>query len=270
MLNGNLLQAGLVAPNFRLDMTIQNTIEKLKMLLTDRFGTDDNPWISNEIADDAYIGTSPSGYSSYKGKFDDHLWEDREPGVEGLSNLRNNLENTGAESIFSYSMLDSENGRRYEVYTDPDINELVGVLRFPVPDDGEPYPVRLKKLKDILARSYGSVENPWLSKDEIERVKIRIATGRGGDLSGFQSTYERRGRLNRDRGDGIEGYDCLLQNMATTDAKDGDIHWVIDASKREYAIFTNSEITELFGILRFPEDWENKKKNLPPLKASTE
>lgn len=177
--------------------------------------------------------------------------ENGEKGIEGLKHLLKNLENTQTKTVLSHLMIE-ETGRRYQIYTDSEVNELIGILKFPLAEGAEPYSVRVKKLKNLVGNSFGSEENPWISKLDAEKAIFRVSDGDGIVLDSLQMTYERRGRLNEERGNGIEGFDRLLENFKTTQAKEAVVHGAVDGSQREYSILTDPEINELIGLLRFP------------------
>ncbi|MFN0140347.1 MAG: hypothetical protein ACKVQW_09705 [Pyrinomonadaceae bacterium] len=171
--------------------------------------------------------------------------------IEGLESLLENLGKTAATSIIIHKVYD-EIGRLYRVFTDSEMNVLFGVLRFPAASIMEPYSKRVEKFKKILTESYGTNENPWISKDEIEKATFEVTYGNGVLLNSIRDIYTVRSRINKERGSPIDGFECFLKNFGKVHAKTVLTHTIADRHKREYLVFTNPEITELIGMLRFP------------------
>jgi len=111
-----------------------------------------------------------------------------------------------------------------------------------------------KRLRDLLRSSFGSNENPWISKLEAERAVFRVAEGHGVSLEGARDIFSRRGRRNQKLGSPIAGFEYLLKNLETTQAQTVLIHEMIDGSRTEYRIFTDPDINELIGLLKFPKE----------------
>ena len=180
-------------------------------------------------------------------------WEIDEPSkaVDGFECFLRNMDRTRTQTVLIHKVFD-ESGRLYRVFTDPEISELFGVLRFPITNPTESYSVRILKLKKLIIDSYGSSENPWISKVGAEKAVFGVAEGDGIVLESCRMIYTRRGLLNAERGKPIEGFESLLKNLGTTGAQTILIHKMNDKSGRDYRIFTDSDIRELLGLLRFP------------------
>jgi hypothetical protein len=249
-------------------MTVR--FKKLKSLLERTFGSAENSWISTVDAENAVLDAGEKGeldhwVSYYYYMERDRVNDERRTPVDGFESLMRNLDTTRAQSAVIHRVFD-ESGRLYRVFTDPEIGELIGVLRFPISNPAIPYPVKVRRIKDLVGNAFGSEENPWISKSDMETAIFRISYGDGIPVSVLRRTYEVRGQLNEERGNGIEGFDRLLKNFTTTQATEGVVHKVVDRDQREYALFTDPAISELFGILRFPEGWMNRPSVLDSLK----
>ena len=109
------------------------------------------------------------------------------------------------------------------------------------------------KLVDLLEETFGSDENPWISNARIDLALLKVSNGKGVPLAAIQDIYWRRGRRNRLRGYPIEGFEVFLWNLKTTNTQTVLVHNLIDRAKREYAVFTDPELTQLIGLLRFPK-----------------
>lgn len=111
-----------------------------------------------------------------------------------------------------------------------------------------------QKLRELLANSFGSNENPWISNAEANRIDCHVSDGPGILVDRVRFIYANRGRRNSERGSPIEGFPSLLQNLEMTRAQKILIHRLVDARQRDYRIFTDSEMSELIGLLRFPKE----------------
>ena len=118
---------------------------------------------------------------------------------------------------------------------------------------------RTEKLKKLVADSYGSSENPWISRFDTEKAIYDPAKGKGPLTDAIRDIYSRRGLRNEKRGRPIDGFEYLLKNLHSTQAQTILIHGVIDDHRREYYLFTNPEISELIGLLRFPVERSKKQ-----------
>jgi hypothetical protein len=255
-------------------MSVPVRTEKLKGLLEQTFGSAENPWISKPKMEKA-------GFRVMQGEGDllesvrlgclsrDWANEVRGKPVDGFECLLRNMDTTQKKRVLIHGMVDAER-RKYRIFTDPEINELIGILRYPVENPRDRPKFRTDRLKRLLADSFGSDVNPWISGIEVEKAVFDVAKRDGTPLVSLQMTYERRGQLNKERGSPIEGFECLLQNMDKTDAKMALVHGAIDSRQREYHIFTDEGVDELIGLLRFPESWMDRPRGLDLLKPPTE
>jgi hypothetical protein len=186
-------------------------------------------------------------------------WENdiRGKPVKGYEYLLKNLELTQAKTVLVHEMID-ENRRRYQIFTDPKITELIGILRFSGEGLVDHREFRIEKLKELLANSFGSEENPWLSKLESERATFDIAEGHGILIESDRDIYSRRSRINDRLGKPVDGFDRFIKNLDKTRAQEVLVHEMVDDDKREYRIFTDPEIKELIGLLRFPSERPSK------------
>lgn len=236
-------------------MCRQTRTEKLKKLVVGSYGSSENPWISTVDVQNAVLDVGEKGELRHWVRYCymKRDWENDERGmpIDGYECLLRNLDTTGAQTVLIHKVFD-ESGRLYRIFTDPEIIELIGVLRFPITNAAQPYSVRIKKLKKLIADSYGSSENPWVLKSEAEKAVFDVGEGDGILLNSVRDIYSRRGRRNEERGAPIDGFECLLKNLDATQAKEILIHGMVDSSQREYSIFTDPEINELIGLLRFP------------------
>lgn len=243
-------------------MSNRNRTEKLRKLLENSFGSSENPWISRLDVENAVLDVGEKGELRHWARYGSMKrdWENDERGkpIDGFECLLRNLDTTGAQTVLIHKVFD-ESGRLYRIFTDPEIIELIGVLRFPITNAAEPYSVRIKKLKKLIADSYGSSENPWVSKPEAEKAVFDVAEGDGILLNSVRDIYTRRGRRNKKLGNPIDGFECLLKNLDTTQARTVIIHRVADEHLRKYWVFTDPEINELLGLLRFPVDRSTKR-----------
>lgn len=171
--------------------------------------------------------------------------------IDGLERLLKNLKTNRVERILIHGMVDDER-QRYSVFTDEKVNELIGLLRYPVAPLKGQSPERIKKLKELVAESFGSSENPWISEVDAEKAVFDVAEADGLPLQGAQYIFARREIVNELRGNPIDGFECLLKNLDTTRAESVLIHKMTDDNGRVYRIFTDPEISELIGLLRFP------------------
>jgi hypothetical protein len=151
-----------------------------------------------------------------------------------------------------------ENRLRYQIFTYPKITELIGILRFSGEGLVDHREFRIEKLKELLANSFGSEENPWLSKLESERATFDIAEGHGILIESVRDIYSRRSRINDRLGKPVDGFDRFIKNLDKTRAQEVLVHEMVDDDKREYRIFTDPEIKELIGLLRFPSERPSK------------
>lgn len=229
--------------------------ERLRKLLENSIGSRENPWISAVDTEYTVLDVGEKGELRHWIRYgytnrDLETCEQVKP-IDGFECLLHNLVTTAAQTVLIHKVYD-ESGRLYRIFTDSDIGELIGVLRFPIALPAEPYLIRLNRLKKLIADSYGSRENPWVSKPNEEGVVFDVAERAGILRDGVRDIYTRRGRRNKERGAPIDGFECLLENMDRTQAREILIHRMIDDSRREFRIFTNPEINELIGLLRFP------------------
>ena len=111
---------------------------------------------------------------------------------------------------------------------------------------------RSQRLCKVLENSFGTKENPWISKEQVGVDSLHAAGGDGVSISGAKDIFSRRGRRNNLRGNPIDGFECLLKNLDRTTASKILIHQITDSNGREYRVFTDLAISELVGILRFP------------------
>jgi hypothetical protein len=234
-------------------------IEKLKRLVAGKYGSSENPWISVvEMKDAVFDPVIGDGVpvDLMRDWYLIRASENEKGGntIDGFELLIKNLTSTHARTVFVHGMLDSDR-RRYSILTDSEVNELIGMLRYPEPSPRNQSSFRTKKLKALIVNSFGSSENPWISKSDAEEVIFDVADGRGILLSQIQNIYSSRGRRNEKRGSPIDGFECLLKNLDITQAKEVLIHGMVDFHGRNYRIFTDLEINELIGLLRF----SNKK-----------
>lgn len=236
-------------------MPQQSAFEKLKKLLECSYGSKVNPWISSVEAENSLLDVAEEGeldhwvrYGFVKNAEAPHPLSNS---IDGLRLLLNNLNRIGIRTVFIHKVFDNS-GRMYRVFTDSELNKLIGVLRFPISKLAEPYPVRLKKLKTLIVDSYGRNQNPWISKHDVEKAVIDIAEGDGIPLVSVQMTYQRRASLNSERGKPIKGFGQFLKHLKATTAKAILTHKIKEEIGQEYQVFTDSDIMELIGILKFP------------------
>ena len=237
-------------------MTIRIKKEKLKRLLESRFGSEENPWISERETEQAGFRVAQDNgelVADVRFRCLSKIYANNLRGrpVDGFEFLLQNMDTTQKERIVIHGMVDAER-RKYRIFTDPEMDELLGVLRYPVEDPRNRPKPRTARLKKLVSESFGSGENPWISAVEVEQTILEVARRGGVPVAELLSTYERRGRLNKERGDPIEGFDVLLQNMDRTETKMGLVHGVTDSHQRNYHLFTDEGVDELFGILKFP------------------
>jgi hypothetical protein len=109
-----------------------------------------------------------------------------------------------------------------------------------------------QNLIQLIEESFGSEENPWLSKVELTKAEIRLGK-QGIEIEAVRDIYTRRGRRNRMRNYPIKGFESLLKNLDQTGTNKVLIHELIDQSGANYLIFTDFEIDQLIGILKFPQ-----------------
>jgi len=110
------------------------------------------------------------------------------------------------------------------------------------------------RIRYLLENSFGSRENPWISKLEAEKVILHVAVEHGIPLDGAKDIFSRRGRRNQKLGNPISGFEYLLKNLDSTNVQTILIHEMVDNNEREYRIFTDPEITKLIGLLKFPKE----------------
>jgi hypothetical protein len=73
--------------------------------------------------------------------------------------------------------------------------------------------VQTEKLKSLLEHTFGSSENPWISRVEAEKATFDVAQRKGILLDGVRDIYIRRGHRNQKLGKPIDGFECLLKNL---------------------------------------------------------
>jgi len=103
-------------------------------------------------------------------------------------------------------------------------------------------------INDVLNRE----EYFWLSKIDLTKVKIDVKNrDRAIPLTSVKDIYSFRGQRNKERGDPIKGFETFLSNLDKTKSESVVVHSMVDRYGFEYNIFTDPDLRQLLGILRF-------------------
>lgn len=125
---------------------------------------------------------------------------------------------------------------------------------------------RNEKLKKLIDDARRLEEFSWLSPFQIEMTRfVAKSSNKSLPLESIKDTYSFRGKLNRERGNPIKGFETLLKNLDVTKTENVVIHPIVDRYGFEYNIFTDPEIKVLLGVLRFRHPGVRKA---PILKSS--
>jgi hypothetical protein len=108
------------------------------------------------------------------------------------------------------------------------------------------------RLIELLDESFNSDLNPWISKEEAETSKFEVGERKSISVLSAVDIYSRRARRNEQRGKPIKGFECLMDNLSRTKIKTILVYGMIDDRGLRYMIFTDPEISEIIGLLRFP------------------
>jgi len=106
----------------------------------------------------------------------------------------------------------------------------------------------IQMINDVLNRE----EYFWLSKIDLTKVKIDVKNrDRAIPLTSVKDIYSFRGQRNKERGDPIKGFETFLSNLDKTKSESVVVHSMVDRYGFEYNIFTDPDLRQLLGILRF-------------------
>ena len=111
-----------------------NRIEKLKKLIEEMKDTKEFAWLSSiqvekasfVVRDKNEVGPAENIRHTYSIR--GTINHDRGNPVKGFEAFLKNLDSTKSENLNIHQMVD-ENGYEYRVFTDPNIEELIGILR---------------------------------------------------------------------------------------------------------------------------------------------
>lgn len=114
-----------------------------------------------------------------------------------------------------------------------------------------------EKLKKLISDPRSLKEFPLLQDMQMELTELSVKI----PLESAKETYSIRAQINLDRGEPIEGFKFLISNLNTTDTEYVVIQEAIDKNGRRYSIFTDSEISQLLGVLKLTVQHSRKTKN---------
>ena len=106
-----------------------------------------------------------------------------------------------------------------------------------------------QKLKTLIKRSEQLDEFRWLSAVGLPTAEdVTPAVMEPLSTESVRTIYLRRSKLNKIRGEPINGFEYLLKKLSTTTVDKVCIH-ALFKSGNKYLVFTDPAISELLGIL---------------------
>jgi hypothetical protein len=111
---------------------------------------------------------------------------------------------------------------------------------------------KFEKLKMLLEQAKELDDFFWLSPLDLSKVVFSDNDNLPIPIENIKNIYSVRAKRNNDRGNPREGFSILMRNLNSVKAENLIIQRMTDIEGREYALFADSDISELFGVLKFP------------------
>jgi hypothetical protein len=117
---------------------------------------------------------------------------------------------------------------------------------------------RIERLKKLVNDAKKSNDYVWLENAQWHEISILVRDkNRILPKEHIKDIYSVRDKINKERDNRIKGFETLLRNLEITKTEAIGIHRMTDIDGYQYLIFTDPNIDELIGILRFLEQSES-------------
>lgn len=116
---------------------------------------------------------------------------------------------------------------------------------------------RIERLKKLVNDAKKSNDYVWLENAQWQEISTLVrAKNKIIPIQSIKDIYSVRGKINKQRGNPIKGFEALLRNLEITKTEVIGIHRMTDVDGHQYLIFTDPNIDELIGVLKLAKQSE--------------